>query len=302
MSTSTTSSNTVTSSDGYVNVRGFRLYYRIFSDEDGGRRGTIVCLHGGPGIPHNYILPLADLAKFGYRVVFYDQLGVGKSELPKNPALFTIENGVEELEAFRQAMHLGKIHLMGSSYGGLLAIAYALKYQRNLKTLITTGGLHSVPEAIAEMERMKSKLPKDVLETMKKYEEQGDYENPEYVNAMMVFYKRHLCRLDQWPEELNYAIQNVSKPVYGTMNGPNEFTIIGNIRYWDVSDSLSKIKVSTLVTGGRYDEVSPKIARKIHKGIKGSKLVIFEKSSHLPMWEEREKYIETLRKFLEKHP
>jgi proline iminopeptidase len=289
--------NSIRQTKGYTRVLGFRLFYRIFAPQRS--RGTVVCLHGGPGAPHNYLLPLADLAQFGYKVVFYDQLGVGKSEVPRNYALFSVERGVEELEAFRKKMRLGKIHLMGSSYGGMLALAYALKYQRNLKNLITTGGLASVPLCVEEMNKLKRRLPKQVQRTLEKFEERGEYENPSYEKAVMVFYKKHLLRLNKWPKEQEYTMSHISKPVYLTMNGPNEFTIIGSTKYYDISDQLHTIHVRTLVTGGRYDEVTPKIARNIHENIKGSKLVIFEKSSHLPMWEERERYIETLRKFLD---
>ncbi len=262
-------------------------------------KGILLCLHGGPGVPHNYLLSLADLVKFGYRVIFYDQLGVGKSEMPKNKYIFSIEYGVEEVEAFRNTMDLGKVNLFGSSYGGLLAIAYALKYQRNLKSLITAGGLASVPLTVAEMQRMKSELPPDTISIIEKYESVGDFENPEYVTSMMEFYRRHLCRLPQWPAEVQYTMENISKPVYSLMNGPNEYTIVGNMKYWDVTDELQKIKVPTLVTGGRYDEVSPKVAESIHKGIKGSKRLTFENSSHMPFWEERDKYVQAIAKFLD---
>jgi proline iminopeptidase len=284
------------SSEGYVTAQGLRLYYRKFGEST---KGTVLCLHGGPGATHDYMLPLADLAEFGYRVVFIDEFGCGKSELPKNVASLNIEYGVEEVEGVRKALDLGKIHLIGSSYGGLLAIAYALKYQKNLKSMVTIGGLHSVPLAVAEMERMKSQLPQDVVETLQKYEALGEYENPDYLKAVQVFYKRHLCRLEPWPKELVYSLEHISKPVYLTMNGPNEFTIVGNIRYWDVTSQLHKIRVPTLVTGGKYDEVSPKVARRIHRGIRRSKLVTFQKSSHLPIWEEREKFIAAVRKFLD---
>lgn len=247
---------------------------------------------------HDYILPLADLSEYGYDVFFYDQLGCGRSELPRNIALFTVERAVEEVEGFRRTMSLGRIHLMGSSYGGLLAMAYALKYQRYLKSLTTIGGYADVPLTLKEMERMKSQLPRSVLRVMKNYEERGEYENPRYLKAVLAFYRRHFCRLQQWPEELNHSLEYISKPVYNTMNGPNEFTIIGNTRYWDITAKLEKIEVPTLVTSGRYDEVSPKVARSIHNGIKDSKLVIFQKSSHLPMWEERERYIKVVTDFL----
>jgi len=284
--------------DGFVNILGYNLFYQIFEPKEK-VKGTLLCLHGGPGTPHDYLLPLSDLAELGYRVVFYDQLGVGKSEMPKNKYIFSIEYGVEEVEALRKEMKLEKINLMGSSYGGLLAIAYALKYQRNLKSLITTGGLASVPLTIAEMQRLKSELPPEVRNTLDKYEAVGDFENPEYVKAAMVFYRDYVCRLPEWPPEVQYSVDNVSKPVYGLMNGPNEFTIIGSMKYWDATDKLPTIKVPTLVTGGKYDEVTPKVARAIHNGIKGSKLVIFQKSSHMAFWEEREKYMHVVGNFLD---
>ena len=120
------------SREGLVNVLGYNLFYRVF-DPLGESKGTLLCLHGGPGAPHNYLLPMADLSSFGYRVVFYDQLGVGKSEMPKNKYIFSIEYGVEEVEAFRRVMNLGKVNLFGSSYGGLLAIAYALNIRGTLE-------------------------------------------------------------------------------------------------------------------------------------------------------------------------
>jgi proline iminopeptidase len=285
--------------EGLVNVLGYNLFYKVFEPKEGKVKGTVLCLHGGPGSPHNYLLSLVDLTNFGYRMVFYDQLGVGNSEMPENKYIFSIEYGVEEVEAFRKAMNLGKINLFGSSYGGLLAIAYALKYQKNLKSLITAGGLASVPLTVAEMNRMKSELKPEVVSVLEKYESVGDFENPEYVNASMVFYHKHLCRLSPWPDDVQYSLDKISKPVYSLMNGPNEFTIIGSMKYWDVTDKLNTIKVPTFVTGGRFDEVSTKVAENIHKGIKGSKRSTFENSSHLPFWEERDKYMKAVANFLD---
>jgi proline iminopeptidase len=282
-------------SEGYVEVRGFELFYRSFVEP---KAGTVLCLHGGPGATHDYILPLADLAPLGYRVVFYDQLGCGRSEMPPDTSLFTIDPGVEEVEGVRRALQLGKVHLMGSSYGGALAIAYALKYQAQLASMIVTGGLASVPLTVAEMQRLKSELPAEVQAVFRRYEDSGDYENPKYLKAVEEFYHRYLCRLPRWPLELTHSMEHISRPVYHTMNGPNEFTIIGNLRDWDVTAQLPTIRVPCLITVGRYDEVTPKVAESIHRGIKGSKLMVFEESSHVAMWEERERYIEVVRKFL----
>lgn len=288
----------VKAKDGYVRVLGFNLFFRQFGSPE---KGEILCLHGGPGMTHDYMLSMADLARSGYRVTFYDQLGCGKSDIPKDVTLFVPERYVEEVEEFRRKMRLGRPHVIGSSWGGMLAIAYALKYQRNMASMITVGGLHSVPMTVAEMQRMERALPKGVQRTLDKYQAAGDYDNPEYVEAVMVFYKKHLCRLPKWPKEVNYTLEHVSKPVYGTMNGPNEFTIIGNIRYWDVTREIHRIHVPALVLTGRYDEVSPKVGRDIHRRIKGSEFTVFPKSSHLAMWEERGPFMERVLRFLEKH-
>lgn len=281
---------------GFVEVLGYNLFFRSFGRDE---RGTVLCLHGGPGATHDYLLPLADLSKHGYRVVFYDQLGCGRSQVPKNHALFVPERYVEEVEHFRRRMRLGRIHIVGSSWGGMLAIAYALKYQRNLRSMTTVGGLHNVPLTAKEMGRMKGKLPERVVRTLERYEAKGDYENPVYQKAAMVFYRKHICRLKKWPKELIYSLNHISRPVYHTMNGPNEFTIMGNIRYWDVTERLRTIRVPTLVVTGEYDEVSPRVGSEIHKHIRGSKLVIFPGCSHTPFWENREGFISTVAKFLQ---
>lgn len=283
-------------SEGYVKVMGFKLFYRSFGQPT---KGTVLCLHGGPGATHDYLLPLADLRQFGYRIVLYDQLGCGRSQRPRGTKLYTVDRGVEEVEEFRKRLGLGKVHLMGSSYGGMLAIATALKYQRNLRSLIISSGLASVPLAVGEMQRLVAKLPAKRRAIISKAEAVDDYENPEYLEAVQAFYRRYLCRLRVWPNEVMYSFENLSKPVYLTMNGPNEFTIIGRIKDWDVTDKLPGIRLRTLITVGRHDEVTPKVARSIQRGIRRSKLVRFERSSHLAMWEERERYIEVVRTFLD---
>jgi len=282
-------------SEGYVKILGFNLFYRIYGKPT---NGTVLCLHGGPGATHDYLLSLEDLAQFGYRVVLIDQLGCGKSERPRGTSLYTIAHNVEEVEGVRTALRLGKIHLMGSSYGGALAIATALKYQRNLRSLIVTGGLASVPLTVREMRRLVNRLPPKTRATIAKYEAIEDYQNPKYLAAVDVFYRRYVCRLPAWPREVTYSFEHISRPVYFTMNGPNEFTIIGTIKDWDVTAQLPTIRIPALVTVGRYDEVTPRVAESIHRGIQGSKLVRFEKSAHLAMWEERAHYIEVLRDFL----
>lgn len=284
----------VTEKSGFVKVKGFNLFYRTF----GTGNEVLLCLHGGPGATHQYLLSLGELGDDKLKVVLYDQLGVGESQKPDDTSNFTIEYGVEEVEGFRKARNLGKVNLFGSSYGGALALQYALKYQGNIKKLIIAGGLSSVPETVAEMNRLKTTLPKDVQENLSKYEARFAFMHPEYLKAVDVFYRNFVCRLPEWPDEVTRSLNDLSIPVYWTMNGPNEFTIIGNMKNWDITNRLQEIKVPTLVTVGRYDEVTPKVAETIHKGIAGSKLVVFEKSAHLTMWDEKESYLKTVRDFV----
>src|SRR5205823_14808739 len=135
-----------------------------------------------------------------------------------------------------------------------LAIATALKYQRNLKSLVITGGLASVPQTVREMRRLIGRLPRTTRATLAKYEAREDYEDPQYLAAVQEFYRRHVCRLPVWPREVVYSFDHLSKPVYYTMNGPNELTIIGLIRDWDVTDPQPNIRLPSAVTVGYHPE------------------------------------------------
>jgi proline iminopeptidase len=286
-----------TERSGFVEVMGFKLFYRSF----GGGDDVLLCLHGGPGVPHYYLLPLAKLASDNRRVVFYDQLGVGSSEKPDDLSLFNIERGAKEVEGVRKALDLGKINLLGSSYGGALALQYALKYQNHLKKLIIASGLASVSETVKEMQRLKTLLPRETQEVMRKYESKSAFLHPEYLEAVDAYYHNFVCRLPEWPEDVSRSLNELSVPVYFTQNGPNEFTIIGTWKGWDITARLPEIKVPTLVTVGKYDEVTPRVAETIHKGISGSALTVFENSAHLTMWDEEQKYLQVVKAFLGWH-
>ena len=272
----------------FVTVDGYKIYTRTFGDRH--RDRTILCVHGGPGGTHDYLLPLADFARNGYRVVFYDALGCGRSDLPPRTDLFTMDHDLKVLEAVRRSLHTPRVHLMGSSYGGMLVLAYATRHSRFLASLNATGGLVDVPFATREMQRLVRALPPRTQATLRKYERRGEFTHPEYEAAMMQFYRRHVCRLWPWPEELVSTLMRTSRPVYGTMNGPNEFTIVGNIRDIDFTGDLGRITVPTLLIHGRYDEVTPAVGARIHRGIPGSRLHIFPRSSHVSFWEERSAY------------
>jgi proline iminopeptidase len=284
--------------EGFVKVLGYDLYYRTVGPPNAS--GTVLTLHGGPGSSHDYLLSLRDLTRWGYRVVFFDQLACGRSEIPPGTDLFTLEHHVEETEGIRTALGLGKVHLLGSSYGGLLGLAYAIKYQQHLRSLITVGGLPDVPFASAEMNRLIDELPAEDARAIREHAARGELTHPDYVRATHRFYHTYLCRLPEWPPELDRTLQlGDERPVYRYMNGPNEFTITGTIRDINLVADLPRIRVPTLVLGGRYDEVTPKVAQQIHDAIPGSRRVTFEKSSHTPFWEERETFMAVVAAFLQ---
>jgi proline-specific peptidase len=272
------------------------VWYKIVGSGDA---VPLLTLHGGPGAGHDYLEPLEALAS-ERPVVFFDQLGCGQSDKPDDVSLWRIERFVEEVAAVRKALDLECVHLLGHSWGGWLAIEYLMGKPSGVVSLILASTSASMQQYADEAMRLKATLPPDVLETLHRYEAAGDYHNPEYENAMMAFYTRFVCRLDPWPEPLMRTLNNVgNNPVpYETMQGPNEFTITGNLTGWDRIHRLGDIAVPTLITCGRYDEVGPACAETLRRGIPHSEMRIFEQSAHMAMLEETERYLQVVREFL----
>jgi proline-specific peptidase len=288
-------------SEGYVKVLGYWLYYRSFGDSN--RKGTVLCLHGGPGGSQDGLSSMSRLTDFGFRTVMYDQLGCGKSQAPPNKLLYNVERYAEEVEGVRQTLKLGRVHLWGGSWGGFLNVAYAIRYSHNLRSLLPSSGTCSVPVCIEEFLRLRSELPKKIRGTLEKYEAMEDYLNTNYLKAVEFVYKKHLCRLDPWPPQIRSPVERRLGgggfgPVYKLMWGENEFFPVGNLRYWDVTDQLHKIECPTLITCGEFDEVTPRNSELLHQGIKGSKMVVFKGCSHTARYEDPEHYFNAHREFL----
>ena len=241
---------------------------------------------------------MAALASETRRVVFYDQLGCGRSDQPNDPSLWTIERSVEEIGVVRRALGLEKVHLWGQSFGGLFALEYALTQPEGLVSLILASSTPSIPLWIVEANRLREALPPDVQATLIRHEQAGTTDDPQYLQATMVFYDRHVIRLKPIPEHVQRAMDQAGQ-VYYTMNGPSEFHVIGTIKDWDRTDRLSEIRVPTLITSGRYDESTPLLNEVLHNGIAGSEWVLFEQSSHMAHVEERELYLSTVKAFIE---
>jgi proline-specific peptidase len=287
------------SGEGRIEVEdGFTIWYRVVGDGGG---VPLLTLHGGPGAGHDYIDSLADLS-VDRPVVFYDQLGCGRSDQPDDPSRWVIERFTREIDTVRSALGLDRVHLLGQSWGGWLAIEHMAAAPGGIQSLVLASTSASIAEFAAGCAALRAALPVDVREALERYEAVGDYEAEEYQAAVGEFYARHLCRLDEWPDSVMRTVANLDgNQVYLTMNGPNEFTTIGNLKDWDRSSSLGDIQVPTLITCGRFDEIGPSCAATLAAGIPDSRLVVFERSAHLAHVEERERYMQVLGEFLRDH-
>jgi proline iminopeptidase len=212
-----------------------------------------------------------------------------------------MERAVAEVAAVREALGLERMHLFGNSWGGWLAMQYVLDRQPSLESLTISSSPPSVERAVREMNELKRRLPADVQRVLDDHEAREFYDCPEYTAAIMVFYKRHLCRLEQWPEGVERALgPGFGAGPYQTMWGPSEFgPVTGNLKGWDITERLGEIRVPTLLTVGRHDEMWPSHMQDMQARIPGSELVIFEDSSHMAFVEERDTYIATMNRFLD---
>jgi proline-specific peptidase len=284
--------------EGRIPFRGAHTWYRVAGAGEEPGFLPLVCLHGGPGAAHDYLEPLEGLAEKGRRVVFYDQLGCGRSPYREDPSMWTIELFVEELDVVRGALGLDRIHLFGNSWGGMLAMEYALTRPQGLASLVIASSPASIPEWVAEANRLRRELPDDVQRTLLEHEEAGTTDDPAYEEACMAFYERHVCRVVPFPDCVVRTFAQLPNQVYLTMNGPSEFHIVGTFRDWDIRHRLGEIDLPTLVTSGRYDEATPLVAGTVHEGIPGSEWVVFEESSHMAQVEETDRYLDVVDGFL----
>jgi len=288
------SSHTRSPGEGFVDVSGGRIWYRIV----GGGPGTpLLLLHGGPGVPSVYLKPLEALAN-ERPVVFYDQLGSGQSNRPKDNSLWTIQRFVEEVGQVRRALGLNQIHLYGHSWGSMLAASYMLTRPSGVRSLTLASAPMSIPRYARDARDLLTTLPEASRTAIETHERDGSFDSPEYQAAMMDFYKRYLARRQPWSAEIEKAFAELNPDVYVYMQGPSEFTITGTIKDYDVTGRLKDITVPTLFTAGEYDEVRPEAVRFYQSLVPGSRLAVVENAAHLTMQDEPERYLQVLREFL----
>ncbi len=279
-------------------------WYRIVGDlEPDGGPAPLVILHGGPGAAHDYCEPIADLiAPTGRACVLYDQLGCGKSQhLPEAPADFwTPELFKAELRAVLRHLGIaGRYAVIGQSWGGMLGMEHALDQPTGLRALVVADSPASIPLWVEEANRLRSLLPAEVEETLRKHEEAETTSDPEYVAAEQVFYDRHVCRVPM-PDCVRRSFAQIDEEptVYHTMNGPSEFHVVGSLKDWDITDRLHTIDVPTLLISGAHDEATPRILGEIAQRIPGARWELFEWSSHMPHVEEPARFRDVVAAFL----
>jgi proline-specific peptidase len=274
---------------------GYRIWYKIVGSGTG---LPLLTLHGGPGAGHDYLEPLEALGQ-ERPVIFYDQLGCGKSDKPDSRALWTIERFADEIDEVRNALGLERLHMLGQSWGGWLGVEYLLRHPAGLSSFVLASTSASIPQFTAECHRLIGEMPPAMQHALSHYGLRGEYQHPNYEAAMTEFYRRHVCRLPEWPDCMMRTIANLTgNQVYETINGPNEFTVIGNLRYWNRIADLHTIGTPVLITCGRYDELSPLCSQTLLEGIPDSRMRIFEHSAHTAHIEEAEAYNTCVSAFL----
>ena len=290
---------------GFIDARGALIYYELL-----GRGTPLVILHGGPGASHDYFLPyLLPLAR-QHRLVFIDERGSGKSEKLENPSGYTVESMAEDVEAVRQGLKLGEISLLGHSCGGVLAQAYALKYQRNLTHLVLCSTFHSTSKMNEVFRRMMAEMDPELRNRIESLEKAGlfgtgkVYERNRYSNDYMAaaWGEAYFPYLYQRRPDPNYdPVANgiMSWDLYREMWGSSgEFLIDGNMKSVEYGDRLHSITVPTLITAGDHDECAPSLSREMHEKISGSKLVILPQSGHMTFVDQPGLFLKAVGEFL----
>ncbi len=282
--------------EGCISVPGGNIWYGILGEKQTGL--PLLLLHGGPGFPHDYLEPLEPMSN-ERPVIFYDQLGCGNSDRPQNPSLWTLERFLDELEQVIQILKLKKFHLLGQSWGSMLAVDFMItRRTSDVDSLILSGPCLSVARFTTDQKAWLLEFPEGMQKIIQEKEASRDFQSPEYQDAMWAYYKRHVCRLDPWPDCLMRSLEKMGRQVYEHMWGPSEFTMTGILKDYDRTAQLKDIIVPTLFTCGRYDEATPSSTALYHDQLPGSEMVILEDASHEHHIEKTEIYLKIVRDFL----
>ncbi|RWE72263.1 proline iminopeptidase-family hydrolase [Mesorhizobium sp.] len=276
--------------------------YEVATYSFGNGEEVLFCLHGGPGLSCDYIRDTHSwLADGRYRVVTYDQLGCGASDRPDDERLWNIDRYVDEVEIVRNALNLGKVHLLGQSWGAMLGIEYSLTHPNAIKTLIIVDGAASIPHLTEQLDMLRDALDSETAAMMRHCEAEGRFDHPDYQAAIELLTHRHICRLETVPEPLLRSVRNVNAAVFNAIQGPNDFVFTGNLKGWDRLGQLHRLSQPTLLLCGQHDLLTPACSRLMQQMFPNSRMVVFPNSSHSPFLEEPEAYFTILQSFLDEH-
>jgi proline iminopeptidase len=263
----------------------------------------ILLLHGGPAMTHEYMECFETFfLREGFEFYEYDQLGSYYSDQPTDSSLWTTARFVEEVEQVRKAIGADQsnFYVLGNSWGGILAMEYALKYQNNLKGLIVANMVASAPEYGKYADEVLAKqMNPEVLAEIRALESKKDFVNPRYMELLIPnYYNEHICRLKEWPDGLNRAIKHANNTIYTLMQGPSEFGISGRLATWDIKNRLHEITVPTLMIGAKYDTMDPAAMEEQSKLVKKGKFLYCPNGSHLSMWDDQQIFMNGVVSFI----
>lgn len=292
---------------GGIRVAGIRMIpvcggkYKVWTKRMGSGPLKVLLLHGGPGFTHDYLEAMESfLPQAGIEMYYYDQLGVGNSDVPDDPTLWTLPRYLTEVEEVRRGLGLDRFVLYGQSWGGILALEYALNYQQHLRGLVISNMCAGIQSYLKRSAELRVKLVShETLARFNALEAAKDYDNPDYMRIIMEFYyPKMICRLTPWPEPVTRAFRLFNEKIYNQMQGKSEFEVTGNLKDWERWDRLHEIRVRTLTMGATYDEMDPADMIRMAKMMRNATSAICPNGSHLALWDDQAVYFDHLLGFL----
>ncbi len=287
-------SDTLIPAEGFITVKGGKVWYRIVGEGD---KTPIILLHGGPGIPSFYLNPLTPLAK-DRPVIFFDQLGCGRSNKITDTSLMTVENFVEQLKEVKQFLGLKDFYLYGQSWGTMLGTDYYLKHPEGIKAIIFSSPALSIPMWLSDADTLIATLPDSIQNSINLNEQNKTYKAPDYLLAVKVYYEHFLSRKLPWSSDIDSSFMLMGENVYNFMGGPSEFTMTGTLKDYDRTNRLAEIKVPTLFITGEFDEARPSTVKYYQSLVSGAKLEIIENAGHMTMQDNPEQNIKVISDFI----
>ena len=280
--------------EGYMETTGGKVWYRVKGEGD---KTPLLLLHGGPGFTSYYLNPMAELAE-DRPVVFYDQLGCGRSDREIDTTLMSIESYVEQVEQLRTHLGLDEFYLYGHSWGTRLALEYYLKYSGQVKGLIFASPALSISRWTQDADQLIATLPDSIQSAIRINVENNSFDSPEYEHAISVYYQNFVARKLPWDANMDSTFTHANLSVYNYMWGPSEFTATGTLLDYERTDQLIKIRVPTLYICGEYDESRPETVKYFQSLTPGAELSIIKEAAHITMHDNVDENNEAISAFL----